>query len=79
MTNKKIELNLKTYDDIFTTQEMRDDEKLERIRIMPIEQLTPFKNHPFKMRDGEENDELLESIRSQGTIDPLNCSSFIGK
>ena len=71
MTNKKIELNLKTYDDIFTTQEMRDEEKLERIHILPIEQLAPFKNHPFKMRDGEENDELLESIRSQGTIEPL--------
>lgn len=71
MANKKIEFNLKTYEDIFSTQEMRDEAKLEKVQVILMEQLYPFKDHPFKMRDGEENEQLLESIRHQGTIEPL--------
>ena len=43
----------------------------EKIQFVPPNQLYPFKDHPFKMRNGEENEQLLESIRCQGTIEPL--------
>lgn len=43
----------------------------EKIQFVSPKQLYPFKDHPFKMRNGEENEQLLESIRCQGTIEPL--------
>lgn len=71
MAKRESDFQLIRLDDMFTTQAMRDDEKLERVQIIPAERLIPFKNHPFKMRVGEENEQLLESIKYQGTIEPI--------
>lgn len=71
MEKRESDFQLIRLDDMFTTQAMRDDEKLERVQIIPAERLIPFKNHPFKMREGEENEQLMESIKYQGTIEPI--------
>ncbi len=68
MAGKKIELNLKTYDDIFSTQEMRDEEKLAKIREIPLELIDDFPDHPFKVRDDEDMLNLVESIKERGVI-----------
>ena len=68
--SKKIELNLRTYDDILTTQEMCDEKKLEKIQEIPLEQLHPFKNHPFQVNYDEEMEQMIESIKNVGTITP---------
>lgn len=70
MTKKKTDFTLSSYDDIFTTQEMRGDAKLERVQNIPIEELRPFKNHPFKVQGGEEMERMIESIRKVGAITP---------
>ena len=70
MTKRKTDFSLPTYDDIFTTQEMRDDAKLERIQNIPLYELHPFKNHPFKIINNEEMERMIESIRKVGAITP---------
>ena len=46
---RKSDFTLPKLDDLFTTQEMRDDAKLERVQNIPLSELHPFKNHPFKV------------------------------
>lgn len=70
MTKRKTDFTLPSYDDIFTTQEMRDDAKLERVKNIPLDELHPFKNHPFKILNNEEMERMIESIRKVGTITP---------
>lgn len=53
-----------------TTLEERDDMKLERVQIIPLEELHPFKDHPFKVQRGEELERMAESIRKVGAITP---------
>ena len=48
---KKVELA--PYDDLFSTEESRQDAKLEKVREIPLSELHPFKNHPFKVKDDE--------------------------
>ena len=43
----------------------------ETIEYLDLKHLVPFRNHPFKLRDGEEKEQLLQSIRTQGAIEPL--------
>ena len=43
----------------------------ETIEYLDLKHLVPFRNHPFKLRDGEEKEQLLKSIKAQGTIEPL--------
>lgn len=57
-------------DAIFSTQAERDDALLERVHNIPLEELQPFKNHPFKIQSGEEMDRMIESIRKVGAITP---------
>ena len=57
-------------DAIFSTQAERDDALLERVHNIPLEELHPFKNHPFKIQSGEEMDKMIESIRKVGAITP---------
>lgn len=57
-------------DAIFSTQAERDDARLERVHNIPLEELHPFKNHPFKIQSGEEMDRMIESIRKVGAITP---------
>lgn len=57
-------------DAIFSTQAERDDARLERVHNIPLEELHPFKDHPFKIQSGEEMDRMIESIRKVGAITP---------
>lgn len=70
MTKRKTDFSLPTYDDIFTTQEMRDDAKLEKVQNIPLAELHPFKDHPFKILNNEEMERMIESIRKVGAITP---------
>lgn len=67
---RKTDFTLPTLDDLFTTQEMRDDAKLERVQNIPIYELHPFKDHPFKVQNNEEMERMIESIRKVGAITP---------
>jgi ParB family chromosome partitioning protein len=69
-TMRKSDFTLPTLDDLFTTQEMRDDAKLERVQNIPLSELHPFKNHPFKVQNNEEMERMIESIRKVGAITP---------
>ena len=67
---RKTDFTLPKLDDLFTTQEMRDDAKLERVQNIPLSELQPFKNHPFKVQNNEEMERMIESIRKVGAITP---------
>lgn len=74
MNNKKFnqsDLGLPTLDDLFSTQEMRDEAKLEKIQNIPLAELHPFKNHPFKIENDEEMKRMCESIQKVGAITPV--------
>lgn len=72
MTKRKSDFTLPTYslDDLFSSQEERDDAKLERVKDIPLRELHPFKDHPFKIQNNEEMKHLIESIKKFGTITP---------
>lgn len=70
MTKRKSDFTLPSYDDIITTQEMRDDAKLEKVQNISLAELHPFKNHPFKILNNEEMERMIESIRKVGAITP---------
>ena len=70
MTTRKSDFTLPTLDDLFSTQAERDDAKLERVKDIPLYELHPFKDHPFKIQDNEEMKRLIESIKKFGTITP---------
>ena len=68
--NKKIELSLPSVDDLFTTQEQRDDMKREKIMDISLDDLHPFKNHPFIVAVNEELKDLAKSIKEMGILTP---------
>ena len=70
MTKRKSDFDLPKLDDLFTTQEMRDDAKLERVQNIPLAELHPFKNHPFKILNNDEMERMIESIKKVGAITP---------
>ena len=70
MAGRKSDFTLPKFDDIFSTQEMRDDEKLAKIRDIPIELIDNFPEHPYKVRDDEDMMQLVESIKERGVITP---------
>lgn len=70
MTKRKSDFTLPSYDDIFTTQEMRDDAKLEKVQNISLAELHPFKNHPFKILNNEKMQRMIESTRKVGAITP---------
>jgi hypothetical protein len=76
MTKRKSDFTLPTLDDLFTTQAERDDAKLERVKNIPLNELHPFKNHPFKILNNEEMERMIESIRKVGTITPALARSL---
>ena len=61
---------LTSLDDLFTTQEERDRKQLERVMLLPLSELRPFKNHPFKIQNDEEMERIVESIRKVGVLSP---------
>ena len=72
MTTRKSDFTLPTnsLDELFSSQEERDDAKLERVRDIPLNELHPFKDHPFKIQSDEEMKRLIESIQKFGTLTP---------
>lgn len=63
-------ISLTSYDDIFTSEESRTEAKREKIEEIPLSQLFPFKNHPFKVLDDNRMLEITESIREHGVLVP---------
>ena len=72
MTKRKSDFTLPTasLDELFSSQAERDDAKLERVKEIPLYELHPFKDHPFKIQNNEEMKRLIESIKKFGTITP---------
>ena len=67
---KKPRLTLGSADDLFTTQEMRDDAKLARIHEIPLDEIDEFPDHPYKVKDDEDMLNLMESIKENGVLTP---------
>lgn len=72
MTKRKSDFTLPTtsLDELFSSQEERDDAKLERVKEIPLTELHPFKDHPFKIQNDEAMKRLIESIQKFGTLTP---------
>ena len=68
MAGRKSDFTLPTLDDLFSTQELRDDAKLSKIRDIPLELIDDFPDHPFKVRDDEDMIQLVESVKERGVI-----------
>ena len=70
MAGRKSDFTLTKLDDLFTTQAQRDEEKLSKIRDIPLELIDDFPDHPFKVRDDEDMMQLVESVKERGVITP---------
>ena len=70
MQKKGANISLANYDDIFSTDENREKNKGEQIQEVPLSELHPFKNHPFKVIDDEAMEKTVESIREYGVLTP---------
>ncbi|MBS5703618.1 MAG: ParB/RepB/Spo0J family partition protein [Butyricicoccus pullicaecorum] len=70
MAKRNTDFILPPLDDLFSSQEEREDAKLERVQIIPLDQLHPFKDHPFKIQDDEEMERMIESVKTLGAITP---------
>ena len=70
MANPLPNLSRDSLDDLFTTQEQRDDEKLERVNVLQIDEIDNFTDHPYKVRDDAKMDELVDSIENYGIMVP---------
>ena len=70
MPKRKSDFDLPKYDDLFSTQEERDEAKLDKIRDIPLELIDDFPDHPFHVRDDEDMQQLVDSIKSRGVLTP---------
>ena len=72
MTKRKSDFTvpMNSLDELFSSQEERDDAKLERVKDIPLTELHPFKDHPFKIQNDDEMKRLIESIQKFGTLTP---------
>lgn len=68
--SKKLDLPLSSFDDLFSTEEQRQEQKLERVQEIPVAELKTFQNHPFKVQQDEEMDKLCRSIKEYGMLSP---------
>ena len=71
MPKSSLSVSLKGFDDIFSTEESRQEEKHEQIRQIPINELFPFKEHPFKVLDDDAMQRTVESVAQYGVLAPL--------
>jgi len=71
VAEKRRNLTLGSVEDLFSTEEDRQTEKLEKVQEIPVDQLIPFKNHPFKVVDDEAMLRTVESISQYGILSPL--------
>lgn len=67
---KEAEMKLPSLDDIFSSEEERNDAKLKKIEEIPLSKIDPFPDHPYKVLDDEDMENLVESIRAKGVITP---------
>jgi len=67
---KREEIQFPSLDELFSSQEEREDAKLKRIYEIPLTEIDPFPDHPFKVRDDEDMMNLVESVRINGIITP---------
>ena len=70
MKSSAKKLELASVDDLFSTEEGRQDAKLEKIQEIPLSELHPFRNHPFKVKDDEAMMETADSIKQYGVLVP---------
>ena len=71
MPKGSLNVSLKGADDIFSTEESRQEEQREQVRQIPIGELFPFKNHPFKVLDDDSMSDTVESVKQYGVLSPL--------
>lgn len=71
MQKKGVNVSLTSYDDIFSTEQDRTAPVTEEIRSVPLSQLHPFKDHPFKVLDDDAMSETVESVKQIGVVVPL--------
>ena len=71
MPKNSVNVSLNSYDDIFSTEESRQEEQREQVQQIPIRELFPFKNHPFKVLDDEAMQRTVESVAQYGVLAPL--------
>ena len=63
-------IELKSVDDLFATEEIREDTQREKVQNIPLEELHPFKNHPFKVKDDAAMQDTVDSVREYGVLVP---------
>lgn len=71
MPKSSVNASLSSYDDIFSTEESRQEEQREQVQQIPIGELFPFKNHPFKVHDDDSMSDTVESVKQYGVLSPL--------
>ena len=71
MPKGSLNMSLKGADDIFSTEESRQEQQREQVQQIPIGELFPFKNHPFKVLDDESMQRTVESVEQYGVLSPL--------
>lgn len=71
MPKNSLNVSLKGADDIFSTEESRQEQQREQVQQISIEELFPFKNHPFKVLDDESMQRTVESVEQYGVLSPL--------
>lgn len=70
LKNQTIDLGLSGYDELFMTEQERADTRKPKVEELPLTELTPFKNHPFKVKNDAEMAELMKSIADSGVLSP---------
>src|SRR5574344_521641 len=70
MKEKEIRIHLPKIDDIFKSNEQLEDEKLDKVRIIPVDKIDDFPNHPFKILVNDEMQEMVDSIKEKGVLVP---------
>ena len=63
-------INLPSLDNLFSSEQERQDAKLEKNQILPLTELHPFRNHPFQVRDDDEMNKMVDSVKEYGVMTP---------
>ena len=70
LPNKGANVSLKSFDDIFSTEEARADEAREKVQMIPLSEIHPFEGHPFRVVDDEEMQKTVDSVKEYGVLTP---------
>jgi len=71
MKEKRLPLSMQSLDDLFSTQEQRDSENLEKVMEISLKDIKDFPNHPFKVIDNEEMEQMRQSVEDYGVLHPI--------